>query len=252
MQKLSVVIISKNEERLIESVVQAARKVTDDIILIDSGSSDRTVALATSAGARCIDQVWLGYSATKNFGTAQAKHDWILSLDADEVMDDALIDQLNTLSLSRDCIYELSRITNYCGQWIKHSGWYPDYITRLYHKEDHHWNEKLVHESLTDIASKKVTLLSGLLLHYSYASLEQHQAKCDKYAKYRAQEWIASHKKPAILKQWFGPTVRFIRNYVWQRGFLDGKAGYNIAINEAKMVKMQFIYYNELSSKPRF
>lgn len=247
--QFSIVIISKNEAKVIGETLRACKELTDDILLVDSFSTDDTVEIAKSYGARVISKEWLGYSATKNFGNQKAKYDWILSLDADEVLDANLVEAIQQITLQKGYVYYLNRLNYYCGIPVKHSGWFPQWIPRIFHREEHQWDNSLVHEKLLDLSKSNAIKLPGLMLHYSYFSEAQHLEKLDKYAKYRAEEWIERGKKPNLLKRVFGPGVRFFRNYFWMRGFLDGQVGYKIAKNEAKMVSLQFIWYDKLAAK---
>ena len=139
VQKKMTVIITKNEAANIERTLVAINKVCDDIVVVDSGSTDETVIIAERLGARVVPHHWEGYAANKNLGAEQAQHDWILSIDADEVLSDKLIGTLKDFSPQKNEVYELDRITNYCGDWIHYSGWYPDYKIRLYNKKYIHW-----------------------------------------------------------------------------------------------------------------
>ncbi len=234
---ISTVIITLNEARNVVACIQAASLVSEEIIVLDSGSADDTVVLAENAGARVIQQDWLGYSQTKNIGNQQTSHDWILSLDADEVLSPELIDAIQHCAYEPDTVYLLNRLNNYCGHWVRYCNWYPDYVYRLFPKKDCEWEGQFVHEKLSYPTHFKVKKLSGHLLHYTYRTPEEHLAKIERYARLSAEDKISRGKNLNLLKRWFSPLFRFINVYLIHLGFLDGKTGFQIARREAYYVK---------------
>ncbi len=249
---ISAVVIAKNEEARIGPCIEALTKVSDDVIVLDSGSTDATIKIATEKGAIVKNIKWQGYGPTKNLGKKYIKHDWILSIDADEVLSDELIDEINTLGLNPKNVYAINILTNYCGKWIYHSGWYPSYKKRLYHSKFVKWDEREVHENLTwkdgDIEVKN---LENKLLHYSYPTAEDHFKKADNYAKLGAEHLIKSGKKVSLIKKLFGPAYRFFRMYVLKMGMLDGSAGFLLAYREAVMVRKRYKYYKMMKYEKR-
>lgn len=247
---ISAVVIAKNEERNIGPCIEALSKVTSDIHLLDSGSTDRTKELAKKKGATIHEVQWKGYGPTKNEGANFAKYDWILSIDADEVLTDALVEELLVLELDSHKIYAINILTNYCGTWIRHSGWFPSYKKRLYNKKLVSWDEREVHENLR-WGDKKIEIchLNNELLHYSYRSPEDHVIKGKRYAKLGAEHLIQSKKKVFFAKQLVGPPFRFFKMYVIKRGFLDGSAGFLLAIREARMVAWRYQFYRALKKQ---
>ncbi len=246
--RLSVVIICKDEAYNIAKCLAAATQVSDDIIVVDSGSIDDTISIAHNLGARVFNYDWRGYGANKNYGNDQAKYNWILSLDADEVLSEKLITSINSCTMKDHVIYSLDRMMWYEGQWIKHSGWYPKPVLRLFPKSIR-WDDKPVHESLIIPKGFEVKPLQGILEHYSYRSKADHLDRIGRYAKLTAQEWIARDKKPSLLKRWIGPIFRFIKTYFIQLGILDGRAGLQIALLNYRMIKLRFSYYDQLKNK---
>ena len=244
--KFSAIIITKNEEAKIGKTVDALSAICDDIVIVDSDSTDQTVAICKKKDAKVFNIIWKGYSHAKNFGVSQAKHDWILSIDADEVVDAQLATSIHNLQLDTNYIYAVNRMTNYCGNWIKHSGWFPDWKTRLYHKGSHQWNDALVHEDLTNSKKLQVVKLKGMLLHYSYDNLAQHDEKIKVYAMQRAKQWIEIGTKPSIVKRYIGKYTRYLTHFIYKLGFLDGKAGHEIALREGRMVDLQVEFYDNL------
>ena len=245
---LSTVIIARNEEKNIEACIHSAKQVSDDIILIDSGSKDNTIALAKALGARTYEYGWHGYGANKNFGNEQAKNDWILSIDGDEVLSDALIQSLLHLHPDNNTVYQVNSIVNYRGKWIKHSGWHPKWKHRVFHRKEVKWNDALVHEDLEPLVDKTIARIKGDILHYSYTSIEEHKEKALEYAQLKARQWINKGSKPSMVKFIFGPSFNFLKTYVFQRGILDGEEGWTIAKMNAYMTRQQLRTYSELKT----
>jgi len=227
VHKISAVVITFNEEKNIERCLKSLLAVVDEIILVDSGSTDQTQKLAQQLGAIVMQQNWLGYSAQKNKGNEWASHDWILSLDADECLSDALIKELIALKLNPQTAI-LNRLTNYCGTWIKYGSWFPDRKIRFFNRLNARW-EGDIHEKVIFHEITKPIELRGLLLHYSYHNESEHWAQLEKFTALTAADAFAKGKKSSVLKQYLSPMWRFFRDYVVKLGFLDGSAGFKIA-----------------------
>jgi len=229
-QIISAVVITKNEEKNIGRCIDALLPIADEIIVIDSFSTDQTAAICQSKNVRFIQTEWKGYGATKNFGNQLANGTYILSIDADEAPDQKL--QQHILSLKEKGLsgaYEMNRLTNYCGTWIKHSGWYPDWKLRLFPKEGMHWDDQVVHEELIttkELPSKK---LSGHLLHYSYSDFQEHRERADKYSALTAKKMFQKGKRASLMKPYLSALARFFSMFLLKLGFLDGKMGWKIA-----------------------
>ncbi|NNF35887.1 MAG: glycosyltransferase family 2 protein [Saprospiraceae bacterium] len=242
----SVIIIARNEAKHILASIESAFKVTDDVVVVDSGSSDDTVTIAKKAGARVYEYGWHGYGGNKNFGNQQAKNDWIISIDGDEIISPALIDTINQLIPENQTVYQLNSMVNYAGRWIKHSGWYPRWKHRMFNRKECKWNDALVHEDLTPLDDKKIIRLKGDLLHYSYSSISEHKDKVKEYAHLKARKWIEQGKRPSIGKRYLGPFFNLLKTYVLKFGFLDGKAGWTIARIDATMAREEISQYDRL------
>ena len=228
--KISATIITLNEERNIERCILSLKKVADEVIVLDSFSTDKTEQICARLEVRFEKRKWAGYSDSKNYLNSLANYDYILSIDADEELDDKLQESiLNVKKLDNPQIYSVNRLTNYCGKWIKHSGWYPDIKVRLFPKEGSHWEGAYVHEELSYPADLENELLSGHLNHYSYYSFEDHRARADKYSALTAQKMNAKGKKASALKPYLSAIGRFVSMYLLKLGFLDGKMGFKIA-----------------------
>lgn len=226
--KISAAIITYNEERNIARAIESLR-CCDEILVVDSGSADRTVELAQKLGARVVEGAWRGYSSQKNFAAAEARHDWILSLDADEALSEALEGEIWSLKKKGPeyDAYTVPRLAQYLGKWILHSGWYPDRKIRLYNRNKARWTGDFVHEKLQ--VEGHVGHLQSNLLHFTCDSLAEHVKTMDRYTTLAAEELVAQKTKIWWGKLVFDPAWTFLRTYVVQRGFLDGFEGLIIA-----------------------
>lgn len=230
MQPLSVVIITFNEARNIERVIKSVVNVSDDIIVVDSFSSDNTLTICQKFNVTVVQRKWEGYSQQKNFANTLAKHDYILSLDADEALDSELENEILNLKKSGfSAVYSVNRLVNYCGQWIKHSTWYPDRKVRIFPKFGSQWVGELVHEELETDQSLNTIQLSGHLHHYTYYNYVEHRKRADKYSDLTALKMHKAGKKATVLKPYFSAFARFMSMYIIHFGFLDGFKGFKIA-----------------------
>lgn len=228
--KISATIITLNEERNIERCIQSLLPIVDEIIVLDSNSTDKTEAICKAHGVRFQKRNWEGYAASKNFLNGLATYDYILSIDADEALDNELKKAiLNLKKIEHPELYSMNRLTNYCGKWIKHSGWYPDIKLRLFPKEGCQWEGEYVHEVLTYPPNMKIHQLQGHLEHYSYYSHSEHIERADKYSALTAQKMNKAGKKASLLKPWISGLARFVSMYIIKGGFMDGKMGFKIA-----------------------
>lgn len=243
---VTAVIITKNEAENIGRCIQSLNGLVEEVLVIDSQSKDETVRIARQLGARVIVTEWQGYAQTKNFGNTHSSNDWILSIDADEVLSDELIASIRAIPLQPNTVYAMNRLNNFCGDWIYHSGWYPDWKVRIFNRQTTYWIGDFVHEKLK--FSEKVVMqkLSGQLLHYTYTNLEDHWQRIERYSTLSAKALFAEKKKPSWLQQKGGPIFRFFKTYILQRGFLDGKNGWIISTRAAQMVRMKYEKLNKL------
>jgi glycosyltransferase involved in cell wall biosynthesis len=226
--KITATIITLDEERNIARAIESLR-CADEILIVDSGSVDRTVELAANLGARVIEANWRGYSAQKNWAAEQASNDWILSLDADEALSEALEAEIWNLKKTGPAAdaYTMPRMARYLGRWILHSGWYPDRKVRLYRRDRACFVGDFVHESVRVRGS--VGALENNLLHYTCDSLAEHVKTVDRYTTLAAQELAARRVKVPLARVIADPAWTFIKTYFLQRGFLDGPEGLTIA-----------------------
>ena len=230
MDKLSAVIITFNEERNIERLLKSLIEVADEIVVVDSFSTDKTEEICIKAGVRFVQEKWKGYAATKNFANGLASHNWILSIDADEEVDKTLCREiLIQKEIGFKGTYTLNRLTNYCGKWIKHSTWYPDKKVRIFSKDNTKWIGEFVHEELEFVEPVETTELKGHLNHYSYYNYKEHRERADKYSILTAQKLHVLGKKVGILKPIISCIGRFVSMFILNLGFLDGWMGFKIA-----------------------
>ena len=229
MRKFSLVIITKNEAENIRRCLESVRGLTDDIVVFDSGSTDRTREICEAFGARVFQHDFIDFSDQKNRANAKARYDWILSLDADEAFSDDLRREfLETLTLNDEGCFEFNRLTNYCGHWVRHCGWYPDWKLRFFNRERMKW-EGSIHEDLTGADKENIHRLKGNLLHFSYYSLDDHRKQAEKFTRMKALRMKGDRKKDNFFLSLASGVWKFIHIYILRQGFLDGRSGWNIA-----------------------
>lgn len=245
---LSVVIICRNEAHIIGRTIAAAQKVSDDIIVVDSGSTDGTQQIVTTSGARLHETGWDGYGPNKNKGVTLAKHDWILSIDADEVIDDTLASQLQALPLPDPKVIYNIRFRAFLGdKMIRFGEWAGDEHIRLYNRRHVHWNDAQVHESLQIPAGTKTVLLDGYIHHYTSRDLQDLASKTIHYAVLNALKYHRMGRKSHWLQRRISPAFSFIQHYLLRLGFLDGEAGYTIARMNAFYTWLKYTRLQELN-----
>lgn len=246
--KLSAVIITLNEERNIERCIDALKPIADEILVVDSYSEDKTESICKQKNVRFIQTEWKGYAETKNYANSLTEHDYIFSVDADEAPDEKLQNEILALKKSGlNDTYAVNRLTNYCGVWIKNSGWYPDWKIRIFNKKNTQWKGEFVHEELAFSNKVAVKKIKGHLLHFSYYNFQEHQERADKYSKLTAKKLFKNGKKANVFKPFFSAFGRFIAMYFIKKGFLDGKMGYKIALISAKSNFLKYKTLNKLN-----
>lgn len=222
-EKFSVVIITLNEEASIASCLESLQ-FADEIVLVDSGSEDKTITIAKALGARTIRQNWLGYGAQKQFGVEQASHSWVLCIDADERVSAPLKSSiLKVLQSPKANAFEMPRRNRFMGRWLRHGEGYPDYSLRLFDRRWARWSDDRVHEKV--LADGAVARISGDLLHESEQGIADYISKQDRYTSLQAEILHRAGKKASILKLLLSPLFRFIKFYIVRLGFLDGVPG---------------------------
>jgi glycosyltransferase involved in cell wall biosynthesis len=245
MPPISATIVARNEA---DKLARALRSLAcaDEIVLVDSGSTDATPAIAASHGARVIHQPWQGYVAQKNLATSLAQHEWILSLDADEEFDDEAQAAIRSWKGSQPAAegYRFARRARYLGRWILHSGWYPDYKVRLFNRRKAKWSGKYVHESV--LVNGCVETMPGEILHYTCETLEEHRQRIELYTDLAAQEMLERGETVNFLHRWGDPLWVFFHTYFFRLGVLDGHQGFLISTMAARYVSRK---YTKLASR---
>ncbi|MFN0279684.1 MAG: glycosyltransferase family 2 protein [Pyrinomonadaceae bacterium] len=251
--KISAVIIAGNEE---EKIADAIRSVewADEVLVIDSESTDRTCEIAESLGARVIIRLWPGFSAQKQFGTEAASFDWILSLDADERISPGLREEIQSIQQRSDNQstdgYRIPRLTHYMGRPIRHSGWYPDWQLRLFDRRKGKWKDVLVHESVGMLPDAKIEKLSGDILHFTAnGALHHHEMIGTRYAPLAARQMLADGKRTSPLRIATAGFIAFFSAYVLKLGFLDGVPGFCIARFASHHAFLKHLYLWELQNR---
>jgi glycosyltransferase involved in cell wall biosynthesis len=248
---ISVVIITKNEAHVIANTLQSLQPITKDVVIVDSGSTDDTLTICRQFNTTIIETGWAGYGINKNKGIDAAKNDWILSLDADEAIDDALKQSLQQLSLQvENEVFNIRFKNFFCGKWIRFGEWGFDKHIRLFNRRKVKWNTAEVHENLVLPADVKITLLQGHILHYTVQSRQDYADKMAGYARMNARKYFDAGKRPNFFKRYFSPAFAFLQHYVFRLGFLDGKEGFIIASTTARYTFMKYHYLKVLNNQP--
>lgn len=231
MIKLSVVIITYNEERNIERCLLSVKEVADEIIVLDSFSSDKTQQICLKHGVSFHQHAFDGHIQQKNRAISHASNPHVLSLDADEALDETLIASIKTVKTNFEKPgYYINRLTNYCGHWVKHCGWYPDAKLRLWDSRLGHWTGINPHDKYELFEGDKNTgHLKGDILHYSYYSVEDHYKQVEYFTTIASKAYFEQGKRAPFYKLILNPTAKFIDHYLLHLGFLDGAAGFRIS-----------------------
>ncbi len=251
--KISACIITFNEEK---NIAEAIKSVdwADEILLVDSNSTDRTLEIAESLGAKVLTQDWLGFARQKQFATDKAAFDWVLSLDADERISLKLKDEILYLKhLSTNDLaggYKLSRLSFYMSRPIRHGSWYPDWQLRFFNRKRGGWKDVLIHESFKMQEGAKVEKLSGDILHYSIRNAaHHHQIIGERYAPLAAKQMFERGRRTAPLKIMTAGLTTFFQTYILKLGFLDGLAGFSIARFAAHHAFLKHLILWEMQKK---
>lgn len=249
MSGISLVVITLNEVEHIGRCLESAKDVVDEMLVLDSGSTDGTIELCEKLGATVIDTPWEGYAATKNKGYTKAANNYILWLDADEALSPELKEAIAQVRDNLKGAYSCNRLNYYYGYPLRHGGLYPDAKPRLFNRNEASWQGDFVHETLklkTDVA---VQHLPGDLLHYTTKDIADHVARINKYSSLVAQEMLQKGKSFSILKLMFSPIWRFKKMYLFKGGFKDGKAGLMVALLSGYAVGLRYAKLWELKNK---
>ncbi len=250
MSKLSVTIITLNEERNIERCLKSVQWA-DEIVVVDSGSTDQTLDICRQYDCNIMETEWLGFGRTKQLAVDSASNDWIFSIDADEEMTPELAQRLrNILQMSEHKVYayRINRRSFYLGKLIKHSGWNRDYPLRFFNRLYGHFNDKPVHEGVE--SSGEVQEIHEMLLHYTFPTLTSHLKKIEQYSRLGALEKAERGKSAGVCGAVLRGLLEFVQIYIFKAGFLDGKRGLILAVNSAFAAYMKYLMLWEETKKP--
>lgn len=252
MGKISGVIITYNEEEFIGNCIKSLQGVVDEIVVIDSYSTDKTKEICLNYDVRFVENAFSGFTDQKNFANSQASYDFVLSLDADEELSPTLRESILMVkdNLEFDG-YSFNRLNNYCGKWLKHSGWYPDCKIRLFNPTKASWKgDNNIHEIIELNNPQSHKHLNGDLLHWAYKSFSAHCLKINKYSDIAARNIVLRNpaKRVSMFKVLFNPFWKFFKNYFIKRGFLDGFAGFTVCMFSAFETFMKYAKIRQLQS----
>jgi glycosyltransferase involved in cell wall biosynthesis len=249
MKSISAVIITRNEARNIGRCIASLKGSVQEVVVVDAESTDDTRIIAEGLGAKVVTRRWTDYSDQKNFANGLAAGPYILSLDADEALSPELATALHKATAEGlKGAYRFNRLTNYCGSWVRHGGWYPDAKVRLFPKAAARWEGEHVHEELRLQEGLPICHLKGDLLHYSYHSVSDHAERIERYSSLHAKAMKARGKRAGWVKLWLSPVFKFIQGYVFQLGLLDGRAGLDIARYSARAVHLKYAKLRQLQA----
>ena len=240
--KISFCLITLDEEEALPRCLKSCADLADETVVLDSGSKDRTGAIAREFGARFHHQDWLGYVGQKNRALALAQHEWVFSLDADEELSPELHGEVRALKQTEPSEeiagFDMPRCVPYEGRWIRHGDWYPDRLPRLFRKARGRFTGGSVHEALE--VTGRIRSLRGELYHYSFRDAADHWARCQLYARLWAEDKYKAGKHAGPLAPWIHAGFRWLRGYVLRFGFLDGPQGARIARICAREVLLKY------------
>jgi len=249
MVKISAVIITYNEEEHLDKCLKSLVNVADEIVVVDSFSTDKTQAICNKYNVNFIQQKFLGYIEQKNFAISKVKYEYIISLDGDEALSKEL--QASILKLKQHWKhdgYYCARLNNYCGQWIKHSDWYPNRKLRIFKKNAGSWQGINPHDSykLNNPNSKGV--LKGDILHWVHSTYKEHRIKVENFSTIAAEAYFVKGKKSSVFKIIFRPSWAFFKAYFLRLGFLDGLNGFIICVQTFNVVFLKYLKLYQLQN----
>jgi glycosyltransferase involved in cell wall biosynthesis len=252
MIKLSVAIITFNEEHNIERCIKSVLPVADEIVVVDSFSTDDTERICTKYPVEFMQKPFEGHIQQKNFALAQTQHEYVLSLDADEALDETLQKEILKIKENFQCDgYYFNRLTNYVGQWIYHCGWYPDQKLRLFKKSKAKWAGVNPHDIIEMDPQSKISKLKGDLLHYSYDSVSDHVSQTNKFTSIAAKEAFDRGVTSNIFKIVTRPILKFLKDYFLKAGFLEGRYGFIICCINALSALLKYSKIKDLQEGKR-
>lgn len=247
MTTVSAIIITKNEETNIRKCLESLAWV-DEIIIVDSGSSDRTVDICREFTSLVFDHAWLGFGPQKNLALGHASSGWVFSIDADERVSQELSAEIAAILKNPQCDgYEIPRLSSYCGSFIHHGGWRPDYVLRLFRREHGSFSDDLVHEHV--VCQGEIGRLKNDLLHYSFRDLEQVLAVVNRYSTLGAEQKHNNGQRSGLVKAVLHGLAAFVTTYIVKAGFIDGRYGFMLAVSNAEGTYYKYLKLMEMGCK---
>jgi glycosyltransferase involved in cell wall biosynthesis len=247
MVDISTVVLTKNEEKNIERCLKSVIGISREIVVVDSGSEDRTVELAGKYTDRIFFNPWPGFSAQRTFALTKTSCDWVLWIDADEELSEKLAGEIASLDFSRDG-YHIPRLVHYLGKWIRHCGWYPDYTLRLFDKNKGSFNGAIVHEAFN--IEGTTGKLRNPIFHYPYRTIAHHLEKINLYTDLAAEQMQEKGKKASVSSALFHSFFKFIKMYLIKAGFLDGRQGIVVSVLGSYYVFLKYVKLYEKQGLP--
>jgi glycosyltransferase involved in cell wall biosynthesis len=252
MNPISIVIITKNEAGTLVKSIPLLKQISDDIIVIDNNSTDQTVTIATAYGCKVYQKAWIGYGANKNKGIQLARYNWILSVDGDEIPDQALINSIKATAPGDDkTVYDIAFKTYFGKKLIRFGNWGRDHHIRLFNRQHVKWNETPVHETLQLPQNVIVKKLDGNLHHYSVENRAEYEKKTIHYSQLSAIKYLKAGKKSGLVKQYLAPVFHFVKTYLFLLGFLDGREGFIISRMAFKNTWLKYYYLSKATQSLR-
>lgn len=245
--KITATIITLNEEANLPRALKSLEGWVSEIVVVDSGSTDRTREIAEKSGAKFFTNPWPGYGKQKNFAQEKASYDWVLNLDADEAVSPELAREILAripLAETQGVVgFRMPRKTFYLGRWIRHGGWYPNALVRMARKSKSRWSEPHIHEEL--VVEGRVDPLACDLVHHTFDSVEDQVTTNLRYAQFGSRDLAARGQRASLLKLLLKPVGKFLETYIWKAGFLDGLPGFIISINAAHSMFLKYAFLFE-------
>ena len=254
---ICVTVITHNEEENLPRALRSVQGWAEEIVIVDSGSTDRTREIATQYGARVIQNAWPGFGQQKNFAQAASSHDWILNIDADEEVPEALKNEIDAflyrveLGAEKARLVEIPRTTRYLGRWIRHGGWYPNYLVRFANRTHARWSEPELHEAWTRLPESSASMVrfKTPLRHYTFKNIEDQIRTNIAYSRRGFADMKKAGARQSLLRLIVKPIGKFIETYLFKKGFLDGVPGLIISVNAAHSMFLRQAYFFEPASE---
>lgn len=244
--KISVAMITFNEEKILKKTLDSVKGLVDEIVIVDSGSTDNTEKIAREYGARFFVEPWKGYGAQKNSAIEKCQGEWILNIDADEVLSEELKEEIRKVisSETKESVFKINRVSVCFGKVLKHGGWGTSFAIRLFRKDSGKYNDNTVHEEF--VTKENISKIKKDIYHYSYLTMEDYFNRFNRYTTEGAKEYYKHGKKVSLIDLTLNPIYKFLKMYVIRLGFLDGIPGFVIASTSAMYSMIKYFKLREM------